>query len=107
MNETQMSITEWSVEQFGETPPVTIAIRMNKEVAELLMLLHNLPDDPAKWTEEQHKKVAGEVADVGVMLSQVAETSHINLTHAINIKMSINRNRVWKRADDGSFQHDE
>lgn len=94
---TQQEITEWALSTFGMTPTPIVAMRMNKEVAELLTALA-LGD----WKEARK-----EAADVGVMLMQVCELLGIDLMAAVSAKMEINAKRKWARTAAGDFQHVE
>lgn len=116
--ETQKTITDWSRENFGHQSPLSIALRMNVEVSELLNALGshekiqggNIRDSDDLETlaverERLREHAADEVADVGVMLLQVAEVLGVDLMEAVNRKMVKNRARQWGRAADGTFQH--
>lgn len=116
--ETQETITAWSRENFGSQSPLTIALRMNVEVAELLNALGSYERAAAEPTSgaddrevlsdarlELREKAADEVADVGVMLLQVAEVLGVDLMERIERKMVKNRARQWARGADGTFQH--
>ena len=102
-NETQRSITQWAQKQFGASVS-EVALRMNLEVAELLSIaaLHREPVSP-----EEHRLIAEELADVEIMLRQVAEMCGVNLQNAVNWKMRINRQRAWTRLPGGRHQHVE
>lgn len=67
---TQKAITQWSRQTFGIVSPTVMAVRMNKEVAELLIAL-------GEGDVEEARK---ETADVGVMILQVAELLGFDLT---------------------------
>lgn len=110
--ETQKTITDWSRENFGHQSPLTIALRMNVEQAELLNALGSYDRESngicsAEDLDKLHEHAADEVADVGVMLLQVAETLGIDLMARIDRKMVKNRARSWGRGADGTFQHVE
>jgi NTP pyrophosphatase (non-canonical NTP hydrolase) len=111
--ETQKSITEWSREQFGYQSPLSIALRMNVEVGELLNVLGNRAAaiEQGNYTKDTMDELLrhgqDEVADVGVMLLQVAEGLGIDLLEAVTQKMGRNRKRSWAQKSDGSFQHVE
>lgn len=91
----QQSITEWSSETFGPRSALSTAVRANKEMAELLSALENGEDEVA----------CKEVADVVIVLMQVAHRLGIDLNYEIDKKMNINENRTWLKMPDGSFQH--
>lgn len=94
---TQESITEWSKSIFGvaQGGAREIAVRGNKEMAELLSALEN----------GEQAKAAEECADVAIFLLQICEYLGADLATEIQRKMEINRFRKWKKAEDGSFQH--
>jgi NTP pyrophosphatase (non-canonical NTP hydrolase) len=75
MKETQQTITAWARSQFGPGDVLTVATRMNCEVAELLAGL--AASGPAQG-------IAEELADVGVMLLQVAELQGFSLLDKVH-----------------------
>lgn len=97
----QEKITKWAEKQFGFNGPLPIAIRGNKEMAELLSHLQN------QHTVGEVKAAAMECADVLIFLFQVCHRLGFNLLELVDEKMDINENRTWGRAADGSFQHVE
>lgn len=130
--ETQASIHQWGVNTFGETNALTLAVRMNLEVIELLQ---QLVDDYGPCPElegmrellpalhalgyrlnSEHGNVpagAGphgesaqeECADVHIMLRQLAEYLKVDLDRKTDEKMAVNRVRRWARANTGQMQH--
>lgn len=97
----QKQITDWATKNFGWNGPLTIAIRGNKEMSELLSALSN--DDgkkPGKALEH-----AMECADVAIFLLQICERLGYDLLGLVDAKMDINEKRQWGKAADGSFQH--
>lgn len=101
--ETQETITVWALETFGGRSPLLTATRMNCEVAELIDLLAQIEADPNNM-KLQHQ-VAGELADVEIILRQVAQRCCVNLQAAVNVKMGINRRRKWEKLPSGRHQH--
>jgi NTP pyrophosphatase (non-canonical NTP hydrolase) len=95
MKWTQVSITGWSTQTFGNRTALATAVRANKEMAELLSALENGEDEVARK----------EVADVVIVLMQVAQRLNIDLDAEIQRKMEINEKRNWRKMEDGSFQH--
>lgn len=93
----QGQVWDWAKDTFGEHPDIGIAIRGNKEMAELLSTLHNRPDASADIIEE--------CADVAFFLLQVCEFHGGDLLKAVADKLEINKKRSWEKASDGSFQH--
>ena len=119
--ETQQSITEWGQYTFGKaSDPALLVGRALDEFAELMEIL--LPERVAKkFTEvcdslrarartpkgkDVQAKVAGELADILVVLSQVAEGYGIDLLGAVDAKMEVNRARKWKTTMNGMGQHE-
>ena len=92
--ETPKSITEWAIDTFGRLDEQTVALRMNKEVSELLTALHT----HSLGTPE-------EIADIAIMLFQVAYLHGIDLQAEVDRKMAINRARSWERGPSGDWQH--
>jgi len=99
MIETQKTIDEWAVKTFGPMKNECRAIeRMLQEVEELKELYSN--NDIGDMN-----KVANECADILITLYQVATTIGFDLHESVDHKMQINRNRKWKRAEDGTGRH--
>lgn len=96
---TQKSITEWAEGQFGYNGPLPIAVRGNKEMAELLSALQN-------WSGHKSAKIAAEeCADVAIFLLQISERLGYDLLAEVQRKMDINEKRTWHQLEDGSHQH--
>lgn len=94
----QFQIADWASKTFGVAPIGAIAIRGNKEMAELLSGIQN----------NQHpKELAEECADVAFFLMQICERLDFNLFAEVQKKFEINKRRSWAKAKDGSFQHVE
>ena len=93
----QGNVWDWAKETFGHSPDIGIAVRGNKEMAELLSTLINKPGQSADIIEE--------CADVAFFLFQVCELHGGSLMRAVAEKLEINKKRSWEKASDGSFQH--
>ena len=105
--ETQKSITEWAVDTFGEKHPVFTASRMMKEVVELNEALVAVSQIPVSLiSSKMMETLVSEVADVEIMLRQIAESLSIDLDSSVDAKMQINRKRNWVANEFGSFQHE-
>lgn len=91
----QKKITEWSVNTFGITDFISVAHRMRWEISEFYECIDQ--DDI-----ENAKK---EIADIEIMLRQVAEMLGVDLDEAVDKKMDINEKRKWERGTDGHYQH--
>lgn len=74
--ETPATILAWAVETFGAGDPLSIATRSNVEVAELINGVNNLREAKnLPWAQRRERILAvrGEVIDVWIMWSQLAE----------------------------------
>lgn len=93
----QATITAWAGRTFGQPKGGAreIAIRGNKEMAELLSALENGQTDVA----------IKECADVIIVMMQVMHRLGGNVELEVQAKMDINEERTWKLAPDGSYQH--
>jgi len=94
MRESQESILDWSRKTFGDCSPLELAKRMKLEVDELVLKLKptgltnfNLP--------KQLEALGREVADVEIMLREIAELLAIDIQTVVDEKMAINRERRW------------
>lgn len=99
MRWTQAAITKWAESKFGFNGPKPIAIRGNKEMAELLSSLEN------SGTLENSARSAMECADVIIFMMQTAERLGYDVLQLVDKKMDINVDRNWEMAADGSYQH--
>lgn len=88
-------ISDWAHHQFGPQSAMSIALRMNKEMPELLLALYN--------GELEH--VRDEIADLAIFLLQIIHVTGLDLQTIVNDKMDINVQREWEIKNDGSFQH--
>jgi NTP pyrophosphatase (non-canonical NTP hydrolase) len=99
MNENQKSISDWAIKTFGYPTRQRSIDRMLEEVKELkdVKIDHNT----------DFYDVADECADIYITMCQIANTFGFDLHSCIDHKMEINRARKWKRAEDGTGQHEE
>lgn len=96
MRETQQTISAWALDTFGPgATALSVSARALKEMAELIMTL----------TIGDEEKARDEVADVAIVLCQVAEKLGVRIDQAINEKMIINRARKWALDGKGQGQH--
>jgi len=95
----QGQVWDWAKTKFGNSSPLAISIRGNKEMSELISTLINKPDE----TEE----IIEECADVAFFLLQICEINGGDLMEAVAKKLEVNKKRSWEIASDGSFQHVE
>ncbi len=94
--ETQKSIAQWAETTFGTASDHTSLIdRTLIEIEELRSAVKS----------GSKTDTSNELADVLIILYRLAELNNIDLTHAINHKMAINRSRRWEQAGDGTGKH--
>lgn len=106
-HETQETITAWANETFGVQSPASVAERMSLEVRELVEGLAAVAHTPTQDLDpDTLDNLRLEVADVAIMLSQVAELLCVDLSAIIDHKMKVNRKRTWSQNETGHFQHD-
>lgn len=97
MIENQRTISAWANETFGPAGSnARVAARANEELAELLRAL---------TADDEHPKAAEEVADTVIILYRLATRLGIDLHSEIDRKMTINRQREWKRDNTGHGYH--
>lgn len=99
MKWTQKEVLAFAEDRFGENTPLAIAVRGNKEMSELLSALSN--------GTALEADMAMECADVTIFMMQICEKLGYDLLTLVDTKMDINERRSWKKAADGSFQHDD
>ena len=73
----QRKILDWSTETFGEKSALSIAVRGNKEMSELLSALEN--------GVVSEKEIAMEFADMTVFMMQIAEKMGYDLLFLVDI----------------------
>lgn len=103
--ETQETIAAWGRETFGEPDALAIGVRMNCEVAELLVALRNIRDAGPESAQQMLEDAGLECADIAIMLDQVADALGVDLDKAKTHKMAINRARTWGKTASGKVQH--
>lgn len=96
MNETPETITVWARETFGEPSSIAaVAARAMQELAELVQKL---------CVDENHPGAREELADVQIVLAQVA--TYLGFVwEDVEDKMMVNRARRWSSSGDGVGQH--
>lgn len=94
--ETQKSITAWGQRTFGHPHPAHVAARMTHEMFELDEKFKECGTGPlAQLSAETLAGLAGECADLGIMLLQIVELLGLDFQTIIDAKMKINRGREW------------
>lgn len=86
----QRAITEWADRTFPNRTIEEAIKKLKKEIAEL---------------EASGHTDAGELADVAILLFDIAYLQGIDLRRAVANKMRINEGRIWERLEDGTHQH--
>lgn len=93
MSETQKTVAKWANETF-DFPPLSATVeKLKHEVAELNSALPH--------------EIGRELADIQILLWQIAEWWETDIQKEVDMKMEINRSRKWKRMPDGTYQHEE
>ncbi len=108
MRETQGTIEHWRGETFGGRPtPVNMAVRANEEMAELIRAVTTADEARLgqKIPDADRDAIAGEAADVLIVLYGVATMAGFDLHRAVDAKMAVNRSRVWTRDKAGRSHH--
>lgn len=93
MIENEETIVAWGRETFGDTPAMTLAIRANAEMSELLRAIDASPDS---------RFARPEIADVVILLVRLCGRLGTTVAAEVAAKMSVNRTRTWEKAPDGS-----
>ena len=83
-------IVQWADSVFPDRKPESALLKLFEEVGELVR-------DPAN---------PGEYADICIMVFDLANMHGIDLAAAIRQKIEVNRNRVWRKTQTGTLQHD-
>lgn len=93
----QREISQWAVDTFGDASSnMRVAVRANEEMSELLRCLSS---------DDNSAKAGAEIADIVIVLYRLADRMGLNLHHEVEIKMEINRHRVWVMSGDGHGHH--
>lgn len=95
--ENQTSVSAWADRTFGPAGSnLSVAVRANQEMAELLSKLAADDNDPAAIEE---------CADVVIILMRLCDRNGRNLALAIDQKMAVNRARRWRLDGHGHGHH--
>lgn len=93
----QSQITKWGQETFEEPGILALAVRGNKEMAELISeIINNGPNGD---------NIGEECADVAFFLLQICGLQGFDLMEEVAKKFEKNKARSWGKNKDGSFQH--
>lgn len=93
----QEDINQWCEETFGPVATnLSIAVRANEEMAELLTCLNRNDND---------QKAIEEAADVVICLYRLVARMRGNLDEAVVSKMEKNKGRTWMIDGNGHGQH--
>ncbi len=94
--ENQTSICRWADETFGPVAdPVALVDRAMMEMQELreAVVTHDVTE------------IGLESADVMILLYRLVEQFDLDLKRQTDVKMEINRKRVWRAKGDGTGSH--
>jgi len=95
--ETQESISKWAVDTFGVAgTDLSVAIRANNEMAELLTALAE---------DDNHPKAPEECADIIIVLMRIFARRGVNFWDVVEEKMGVNRARQWRLDGKGHGYH--
>ena len=99
-------VRSWLTRTFGkDRDPYAIMIKMQEEMNELNMAVQK----HTNWsTSENRKKVQSEMADIMILLINLADTLDMcydSFVDSIYIKQIENQKRTWIRKADGTFKH--
>lgn len=93
----QSSICHWAEAAFGPVrDPLALYRRAQLEMDELQASLQAKDDSTL---------IAGELADVLILLYRLAQESGVDLDAAVKQKLAINKAREWQVTGDGTGQH--
>lgn len=98
MTTTQREICDWAAETFPDAEMGDVTSKMYDEMIELYQDV----------TCRHDEGVGAEIADVVIMLYQIADRCGVDLEQAVINKMAVNKARTWGKADDrGVVRHSE
>lgn len=106
-HETQYTITEWAHKTFGKPKSLSALVeKLKEEVAELEETCESI-DLRVKAGEllDLARDFSLEIADVEIMVRQVAQFLSTDLDVLVDRKMAINRFREWILNGDGTGRH--
>lgn len=103
MIENQQTVNAWQRETFGFCPPGAAFRKFQEEVEELRQAFVGLyeTDDPKALPA-----VIKELADVQIVLWQIAGAMQQDMQQAVDAVMIQNRARTWNLRGDGTGQHE-
>lgn len=91
--ELQAEIAAWADSIHPTRTPISVISKLLEELAELIA--SEKMSDPL------------ELADIFILSLDLAHLQQVDLSDAIQRKLEINRNRRWRREDNGRLQHIE
>lgn len=101
--EIQERIVDWSESTFPDQSAVgTVFPKFKDEVKEFKDAFEMWKDDP---TEETRQQAAWELADIGMMVFQLAEYLETDFLVEVENKLRVNKNRTWTKGKDGTYSH--
>lgn len=105
----QMQINDWQRKTFGleDKDPFAIWDKFQGEVAELYSAMRQYQQVRELHGSSELEKFCKELADVYIVLCQLAGQAGINIQGWVDVKMDVNVNRQWNVTADGIGQHVE
>ncbi len=104
--ETQSSITQWADETFGKIQdPKTAIKRLLEEVKEFTDYAEAILELPGPPNALQQIDLVKEIADIIIVSYRLASIWNMDLQLNVDLKMSINRGRRWKKDGTGHGYH--
>jgi len=98
MGETQQTISKWADETFGSHGTnLSVAIRANEEMAELLACLRDSDGD---------ERSLDEASDVIIVLMRLFSGFGVEFWDVVERKMGLNRQRTWRVHPGGYGYHE-
>jgi len=94
----QREIATWARETFPNAALIDVYDKFEDELDELY---------EAVWAQDDPVMVGRELADVAILLYQIANRYCIDLDGEIASKLAVNRARTWTPVGDGTYQHEE
>lgn len=99
----QEQIVDWAASAFPEQDPEkTVFPKFLDEVDEFIEAFKAWCEDK---TPENSQQAAWELADIGMMVYQLAEYLEADFNEETRRKLNVNKDRVWAKGEDGTYSH--
>ncbi len=89
----QNDVVRWANQTFPSRTRESIVKKLQEECKELLR-----PDITGE-------ELAGEMADVFILIFDLAHWDRVDVMNAVHAKMEVNRHRMWEVSSNGTYQH--